>query len=159
LFQNLREQHGYTYGVYSRFGQPNDVSTFRVLTDVAQDHAGDAIQEILTELKRIRTEPISDTELTAAKGLLTGNFALSIEDPADFARQLTTRHLMGLPLDELNNYLTTLEAVTADQALTVAHQYINADQPIIVVVGNAILIKPQLEKLGQVKLIEATSLK
>jgi len=159
LFQNLREKHGYTYGVYSRFGQPHDVSTFRVLTEVSQEHTGEAIQEILAELKRIRTEKISEAEMTAAKGLIVGNFALAIEDPADFAGQLSSRQLMGLPVEELNSYLNTIEAVTADDALTAAAKYIVPDQPIIVVVGNAELLKPQLDKLGQVMVVEANSLK
>ena len=159
LFQNLREKHGYTYGVYSRFGQPHDVSTFRVLTEVSQEHTGEAIQEILAELKRIRTEKISEAEMTAAKGLIVGNFALAIEDPADFAGQLSSRQLMGLPVEELNSYLSTIAAVMADQARAAAAKYIVSDQPIIVVVGNAKLLKPQLEKLGQVTLVDANSLK
>lgn len=60
LYRNLREDKGYTYGVYSRFGRPNDTSTFRVVGDVSQDHAADAVQEILTELERIRSEPIAE---------------------------------------------------------------------------------------------------
>jgi len=97
--------------------------------------------------------------MTAAKGLIVGNFALAIEDPADFAGQLSSRQLMGLPVEELNSYLSTIAAVMADQARAAAAKYIVSDQPIIVVVGNAKLLKPQLEKLGQVTLVDANSLK
>ncbi|MCG3206784.1 MAG: hypothetical protein FOGNACKC_00383 [Anaerolineae bacterium] len=154
LYQNLREAKGYTYGVYSRFGQPNDTSTFRVLTDVDQAHAADAIREILAELKQIRTEDISAAELKDAKGLLIGNFALAIEDPADFAGQLSTRYLTGVPIDELNSYLQKLNAVTAAQARAAAEKYIDSDQPIIVVVGKAEVVKPQLEELGKVVMVD-----
>jgi zinc protease len=154
LFENLREDKGFTYGVYSRFGQPNDTSTFRVLTDVSQDHAGDAIREILTELERIRMEEIPAQEIEEAKGLLIGNFALAIEDPADFARQLATRRLTGVPIEELNSYLQNLEQVTAEEARVAAAEYIESDQPIIVVVGQAETVKPQLEKLGQVVVVD-----
>ena len=149
LFNNLREDKGYTYGIYSRFGQPNDTSTFRVLTSVDPDSAGDAISEILKELERIRTEPISVQELTDAKGLLIGGFALAIEEPGDFANSLATRYLTGVPIEELSDYLTTIEAVTAEEALAAATEFIDTDQPIIVVVGAAETVKPQLEALGQ----------
>jgi zinc protease len=154
LFNNLREEKGYTYGIYSRFGKPNDTSTFRVLSDVSQDHAGNAIREILAELQRIRTEELSAEELAAAKGLLIGNFALSIEAPADFAAQLATRYLTGVPVEELNRYLQNLEAVTAAGARQAAAEYIDSDQPIIVVVGNAALVQPQLEEIAPVVVVD-----
>jgi zinc protease len=155
LFTNLREDKGYTYGIRSRFGRPNDTSTFRVLSDVDQAHAADAVREILMELETIRTDKISDQELTDTKGLLVGNFALSIEDPADFSSQLSSRYLTGVPLEELNTYLQSLTQVTADQALNAAANYIDTEQPIIVVVGNAEVVKPQLEELGQVVVVDA----
>lgn len=155
LFTNLREDKGYTYGVYSRFGRPNDTSTFRVLTDVDQEHAADAITEILAELKAIRTEPIMDKELADAKGLLIGSFALSVEDTSDFAGRLSNLYLTGLPLEELNDYLPNIEAVTAAEAQVAAAKYIDSEQPIIVVVGNVEVVKPQLEKLAKVVMVDA----
>jgi predicted Zn-dependent peptidase len=154
LYTNLREDKGYTYGVYSRFGRPNDVSTFRVVGDVSQDHAADAVQEILKELKRIRTEPISEQELTDAKDQLIGNFALAIEQPSDFADQLANRYLTGIPIEELNDYLQNIEQVTAAEAQAAAASYIDSEQPIIVVVGNAQVVRPQLEKIDQVMVVD-----
>ena len=154
LFDNLREDKGYTYGVGSRFGRPNDTSTFRVITDVDQNHAADAITEILNELETIRTEEIPEQELEDAKGLLIGNFALQIEDPADFARQLSTRYLTGVPITELNTHLQRLGEVTAEEARIAAEKYINSDQPLIVVVGNADVLEPQLAELGPVVVVD-----
>ncbi|GAB4436810.1 MAG: pitrilysin family protein [Anaerolineae bacterium] len=154
LYTNLREDKGYTYGVYSRFGRPNDTSTFRVVGDVSQDHAADAVQEILSELERIRTEPIAEQELTDAKNQLIGNFALAIEQPSDFADQLATRYLTGIPIEELNDYLQAIEQVTAEEAQAAAAKYIDSDQPIIVVVGDAEAVKPQLEQLGPVMVVD-----
>lgn len=154
LYTNLREDKGYTYGVYSRFGRPNDVSTFRVVGDVSQDHAADAVQEILKELKRIRTEPISEQELTDAKNQLIGSFALALEQPSDFADALATRYLTGVPIEELKDYLQNIEGVTADEAHAAAANYIDSEQPIIVVVGDAEVVKPQLEKIGKVMVVD-----
>jgi predicted Zn-dependent peptidase len=154
LFENLRESKGYTYGIFSRFGRPNDVSTFRVLTNVDQAHAGDAVVEILKELEQIRTEPISEEEMEDAKGLIIGNFALAIEDPGDFASQLSTRRLTGVPIEELNTYLQEIEQITPEQAQKAAAQYIDSEQPIIVVVGNGEVLKPQFEEIGEVVVVD-----
>jgi zinc protease len=150
LYTDLREAKGYTYGIYSRFGQANDTSTFRVIGNVSQDHAGDAVQEILKQLTTIRTQPISQQELTDAKGLITGQFALSLERPSDFADALAVRTLTGVPIDELRTYVQSVQQVTAQQAEAAAAKYIVSDHPIIVVVGDASVLKPQLEKIGPV---------
>jgi zinc protease len=154
LYTDLREAKGYTYDIYSRFGEPNDTSTFRVISDVSQDHAGDAVQEILKDLQAIRTQPISEKELQDAKGMLTGSFALSLENPADFADQLAARDLTGVPIDELKAFLQSVQAVTAQQAQAAAAQYIDSQHPIIVVVGDASIVKPQLEKIGPVEVVD-----
>lgn len=154
LYRNLRDQKGYTYGVYSRFGRPNDTSTFRVLSDVDQARAADAIREILAELERIRTEPMPEDELADTKGLIIGNFALAIEDPADFASQLSNRRLTGVPIDELNSYLQNISDVTAEEAMQAAAKYIDTEQPIIVVVGDAEILEPQLAELGAVVVVD-----
>jgi predicted Zn-dependent peptidase len=154
LYLNLREDKGYTYGVYSRFARPNDKGTFRVLGDFNQESAGDAIVEILGELERVRTEPIAEDELENAKSKLVGGFALAMEDPSTFASQLAVRALTGVPIEELNDYLPTLEAVTAEEAHAAAEKYIDSESPIIVVVGNAEILKPQLEKIKPVREVD-----
>jgi predicted Zn-dependent peptidase len=154
LFVNLREDKGYTYGVYSRFARPNDAASFRVIGDFNQENAGDAVREILGELARIRSEPISVEELEAAKGKIIGSFALSMEDPGNFANQLAVRALTGIPIEELNDYLAAIGDVTVEQVQAAAEQYINADDPIIVVVGNADVLRPQLEEIAPVRVLD-----
>ena len=109
----------------------------------------------MQELETIRTEAISDQELAAAKGRLIGNFALAIEDPANFARQLASRHLADIPLEELNTYLQQLQQVTAAAALEAAATYIESHQPVIVVVGDAAEVRPQLTELGEVVVVDS----
>ncbi len=85
-------------------------------------------------------------ELAAAQGYLTGTFLREIETPVDLAEALAERYLTGIPLDELQRYLDHLEQVTKLDTLTAAARYIQADQTIIVVVGDAARLKPQLER-------------
>ena len=87
--------------------------------------------------------------------MLLGNFALALEKPGNFAGQLATRYLTKLPLTEFNQYAAKMQAVTAAQAQAVAKKYIDTNQPIIVVVGNAEVVKPQLEKVGEVVVVDA----
>lgn len=155
LFQNLREDKGYTYGVYSRFARPNDAGSFRVLGDFAQDSAGAAVEEILNELERIQDEPIPQEELAQAKGKIVGGFALAMEDYGTFADQLAVRRLTGIPIEELNDYLPTIKSVTAEEAQEAATEYIDSESPVIVVVGNAEVLEPQLEEIKPVVVVNS----
>ena len=44
--------------------------------------------------------------------------------------------------------------MTAEDAQAAANKYIEADSPIIVVVGNAEILKPQLEAIGPVRVVD-----
>ena len=154
LYMNLREDKGYTYGIYSRFARPNDVGSFRVYGDFDQAAAGASIEEILSELAKVRTEPIPAEEAENAKSKLIGGFALAMEDPGVYANQLAVRALTGVPIEELNDYLPTLEAVTAEEVQAAAVEYINSDSPIIIVVGNAAALEPQLEMIKPVVVLD-----
>ncbi len=149
LYKNLRVDKGYTYGAYSMYDGGNDIGTFVVATPVNQQHAGDAVSEILKELKTIQTQPIPESELSASKGKLLGRFNLGQENPFAVADALANYQMLGLPLQDYQNYRQKIEQVSQQDALKVAAKYISS-QPIIVVVGNTSIVKPQLEKLGRV---------
>jgi predicted Zn-dependent peptidase len=103
----------------------------------------------LQELKTIQTQPIPESELASAKGKLLGRFDIELEDPLAVAGALASYQLTGIPLEEYQNYRQKIEQVTKQDGLKVAAKYISST-PIIVVVGNASIVKPQLEKRGRV---------
>jgi zinc protease len=153
LNMNLRADKGYTYGVYSDLDHLNETGAFLISTDVDQEYTGEALQEILKEWETIRTQPLSAQELADKKGLTLGSLALTLEDPVNFASTLATYQLTGLPLTELESYQQGIEELTSADILKAATTYLS-DQPVIVVAGNAELLKPQLEPLGEVVEVE-----
>ena len=74
--------------------------------------------------------------------------------PATFANLLATNYLLGLPWETASEYIANIEAVTAEEVQQAAQQYLEAEQPIIVVVGNAEVIRPQLADLGDVIVVD-----
>jgi phosphopantothenate synthetase len=50
--------------------------------------------------------------------------------------------------------LQSLAGVSAEEAQVAAAKYIDTESPIIVVVGNAQVLKPQLEELGDVVVVD-----
>ena len=79
LFMDLREQHGYTYGVGSGFSLPRDLGEFVIEGAVRNQVVEPALQAILAEMEQMRSVPVPAPELNDAKSQLIGSFALRLE--------------------------------------------------------------------------------
>ena len=137
LFQNLREDHGYTYGAYSSLSQDKYVGSFNAGADVRNEVTDSAVSQILYEMERIRTEPVPSEELEKVKNYLTGTFALALEQPATVARFALNIARYGLPADYYANYLKSLASVTPDDITEMANKYIKPENCHVFVVGKA----------------------
>lgn len=145
VFMNLREEKGYTYGAYTRLDLKKLSGEFEATAEVRTPVTADALKEFFYELERIRTEPVTEAELADAKNYLTGVFPIRAETLDGLAALIVNQHLYGLPSDYLQTYRSNVSAVTADDVLRVAGQYVCPDRMAIVVVGDAAEILPQVD--------------
>ncbi len=148
LFMDLREKYGFTYGAYSRIGANRFQSTFDASASVRTPKTDSAVAEFLGQIKRIRTEKVSDEELKTAKALYNGSFALGLEDPARTATFASTILIDNLPAGFYKTYLQKVNAVTADDVMRVAQKYIDYDGARVVIVGNASKFVDGLKEAG-----------
>jgi predicted Zn-dependent peptidase len=136
LMQNLREKRGYTYGCYSSLEVDRYNSSVVVSTSVRTAVTDSAVVEILNEMERMRTEPVSKEELDLAKQFMMGSFGRSLEDPRTVARFALNTTLNELEPDHYRTYLKRLEAVTAEQVQQAAEAFLHPANASIVVVGD-----------------------
>jgi zinc protease len=145
LFDNLREKHGYTYGAYSSLNINPLVSSFEASTSARNAVTDSAITQIIFEMKRLRDEPVPASELSMVKNYMTGNFALSLENPQTIAAFAVNTERYKLPKDFYANYLKNIEAVTAADVQEMARKYILPEHSTIFVVGKASQIAEKLK--------------
>ncbi len=155
LFLNLREEKGYTYGVYSSFNPLKYPTPWSAGGDVRTEVTEGAMTEFMRELNRIRDEKVVADELEEQKRSIVASFALSLESPQQLLNYSITRKIYGLPDDYWETYPAKIMAVTADDVQRVARQYVNPQTQQIVVVGDAKKIKSILEKFGTVVVFDA----
>ena len=148
LFMDLREKHGFTYGAYSIAGSGRFQTTFQASASVRTAKTDSAVTEFINQIKFIRTDKVSDEELSGAKALYNGSFALNLEDPARMATFASNILINGLPADYYKTYLQKVNAVTADDVLRAAKKYFNYDNTRIVVVGNVSKMTGAIQKSG-----------
>ncbi len=155
LVQNIREDKGYTYSIGSGFSFPADTGTFRVSAAVRNDVIALTLEEVFKEIERIQTEPLSDEELNDARDGIIGRFALTLETYQDFVESVASYKIRGVEIERLSKWLGLINDVSKDDVLDIANTYIQPDNFVIVVVGDASVIQEQLESVGSVTLLEA----
>lgn len=154
LFTNLREDKAYTYGAYSNFGVDELNATFGASAKVRNEVTDSAITEFLYEIDRMKNEAVTDEDLIAAKASLSGSFGRSLESPASAANFALNIARYELPSDYYSNYLSRLEAVTAEDVMRVANAYMNGPLT-ITVVGKAQEVAGKLSAFGEVEYYDA----
>ncbi|MCK5571553.1 MAG: insulinase family protein, partial [Bacteroidetes bacterium] len=148
LYMNLREKHAYTYGAYCSLGSDELVGNFTVQTSVRNAATDSALTQIFYEIRRIRSEPVSDEELQRAKNYMAGSFVRSLESPGTVATYAINIERYGLAKDYYRSYLTRLEQVDADAVQIEAEKYLKPDRAAVVVVGKGEEVRSGLEQFG-----------
>ncbi|WP_257014088.1 M16 family metallopeptidase [Winogradskyella undariae] len=149
LFKNLREEHGYTYGAYSRLGTDRyGASRFNATAKVRNAVTDSAVVEAIKEINRIKTEPVDPQLLKDAKAKYVGNFVMALERPQTIASYALNIKLNNLPEDFYTTYLQKINDVTVEDIQRVANKYFKTDNLRIIVVGNGADVLGNLEKTG-----------
>jgi zinc protease len=156
LFLNLREEKGYTYGVYSDLTALRYPGPWRAGGSMRTEVTAQAVAEFFNEIRRIRDEKVSDSELADAKRAITARFALSLEQPTGVLAFAMVQKTYGFPPDYWDNYPGQIMAVTAEDLQRVARTYLDPDTMQLVAVGDADKIKPALEKYGPIEVYDST---
>ena len=148
LNMNLREAHGWTYGARSSVGSNRFMaSKFKANSQVRNSVTDSAVVEFMKEIKRIRTEKVSDETLNNVKAGYIGRFVMQVEKPQTVARYALNIETEGLPADFYENYIKKIEAVTADDVMRVMNKYVLEDNLRIIVTGKGSEVIPALERL------------
>jgi zinc protease len=156
LNQNLREEHGYAYGASSRFDMRLSPGPFTAAAGVQTDKTAESLTEFFNELTAIR-EPIGDDELAKAKNFLALRFPGTFETIGDLAGRLEELAVYGLPQQYFNDYMTSIDAVSAADVQRAARAHLGLDRLTVVIAGDLARIGPAVRalELGPVRVITA----
>jgi len=149
LNANIREQKGYSYGVNSGFSYGKGPGAFRAGGSIFTAKTDAALIEFMKELKGIVGEkPITDDELKTAKESLIQGLPQRFASVTAISQAITSLTLQGLPDDYYQTYAKNVSAVTKEDLLRVAKQYIDLNHLAIVIVGNRSEVEGPLKATG-----------
>jgi len=147
LNMNLREAHGWTYGANAIIGADKYVSKLKSASAVRTMVTDSAVVEFIKEIKKIRTEKVSDELLNNVKAGYIGRFVMQVQQPQAIARYALRIETEELPKDFYENYIRNINAVTPEQVQLAANKYFLIDNTRIVIAGKGSDVIPSLEKL------------
>ena len=145
---NLREVHAYTYGAFSGYAWRRGAGPFVVSTAVKSDVTAESAREILLEIERMRTDTISEDELSLATSYLGGVFPIRYETTDAIARALSALVAYRLPPDYFDSYRDKVRAVTKVDVLQAADRHLHPEELQLLVVGDPEVVRTPLEELG-----------
>ncbi|MEK6768264.1 MAG: pitrilysin family protein [Gemmatimonadota bacterium] len=149
LNQNLREEHGYSYGASSRFDMYRMAGPFRAYASVVTAKTDSSLIEFLRELRRVRDEAVPQQELDKAKAYIALGLPSEFETTAGSASQFLDLLGNDLPLDFYGTYVQRVNAVTAADVQRVARQYVDPEHFSILVVGDRSQIEAGIRALNE----------
>ncbi|HEV7340573.1 MAG TPA: pitrilysin family protein [Sphingopyxis sp.] len=146
---NLRETKGWSYGVRSRISGETDRLSWVAVAPVQADRTGDSIKELQKDLKSFLADKgVTKEELERTINGSVRELPGSFETSADVLAGLRQIVKFGRPDNYYETLPATYEAMTTAEIDAAARKALSTDDLVYVVVGDAAVVKPQLDGLG-----------
>ena len=134
LFQEIRERRGLAYSVYSFTSLYADAGLFGVYAGCAPGKVDEVLSLTRDELAKAAASGLTDAEVARGKGMLKGALVLGLEDTGSRTSRLGKGELLHPELLSVDEILTRVDAVTADDVAAVAAELLDC-RPSLAVIG------------------------
>jgi predicted Zn-dependent peptidase len=151
LNQDLREEHGWSYGARSRFGFNKGTGIFAAQAAVHTEHTGEALKAMLADMEQLARDGLTDEEVEKTRLIARGELVDSFESVEAASSRLARNAGVGLSPDHETKASLALDRATKDDLKKLARA-VDPSTAVIVIVGPRARIQPQLEKIGITKL-------
>jgi len=128
LMANIREDKGYTYGIYSYIQNHVQHSAWLISTEAGKDVALATIEEVYKEMKLLREEPIGKEELQLVRNYMIGGILGDLDGP--FQIMAKWKNIILNDLDESYFYesVAEIKTVSAETLMELANKYLHPEK-------------------------------
>lgn len=135
LMKNIREDKGYTYGIYSSITSLKNDGYWAISADVKKEFSDNAISEIWKELEIMSNELVDEDELERVKKYMLGSFMNQLNTPFDLIDRFKTIHYSGLDYSYYHQFIHTIKSIDAIKIQEMAKKYFALENLVTVKVG------------------------
>lgn len=153
LTEEVREKRGLTYGIYSSFVDMDKAQGFSISTSTENKNAGQILDLVRAEWKKMRDSDVTEKELSDAKSYMTGSMPLALSSTDAISGLMLALRLNGRPVDWLDGRKARIEAVTAQDIRRTAKKLLDPEGFTVIIVGRpeGVMATNKPEKLPDVE--------
>jgi len=135
LFQEIREQRGLAYSVYSYRDVYRETGMYGVYAGTMPGNFPEVLKIIEDVLDQLMDAGATEAEVERAKGHVRGSLVLSLEDSANRMSRLGKSELVRGEILSVDELLARVDAVTVDGVARVAADLLRPSGRVLTVVG------------------------
>ncbi len=135
LFQSIREEQGLAYDIGSYFNSYAETGNLVISAGVDPTHTQEAIQAIITELKRLCDTPVPVDELERMKAYVRGGVVLGLEGTQQVASWLGSQECLHNRVHAIDEVIASVNAVTTQDIQRVAQSCFASDWRRLAIIG------------------------
>jgi zinc protease len=133
LYTEVREKRGLAYSVYSTLVPLDSAALFMAATATRTEAAGQTLDLMLQEIRRIAENGPTPEELAKAKSYQKGSFPLRFDTSTKIAQQLALMQAEDLPIDYIDTRNGLIDAVTLADMQRVAKRFLDGGMLVTIV--------------------------
>jgi len=148
LFQNIRERQGLAYAIYSDLNPYRDTGCLSVYAGTSRESAAKVVQSIVSEFKKLKSEPVPQEEVQRSKDQLKGSLMLSLESSTARMSNLARQDMYFDRFYGMDEVIEKIEAVTAEDLQAMANDFFQTESIAVTVLGNLDKLKISRDQLS-----------
>ncbi len=135
LFQNIREQRGLAYAVFSGLSTFRDVGYLTVYAGTAKENVRRVIDLVIEEFRRMKTQLLAEEEIRRAKDYLKGSMLLGLESSSSRMSNLARQEMYFGRHVSMDEIAQRVDAVTREEVLEVANELLDSSRLGLTILG------------------------
>lgn len=127
LMSNIREEKGYTYGIYSYLQNHLATTAWMISTEAGKDVAEPAIAEVYHEMLKLQTEPVGADELMLVKNYMLGSILGDLDGPFHIIGRWKNIILNRVDASYFDESIQVIKTITPEELQQLAKQYLQPE--------------------------------
>ncbi len=136
LMSNIREEKGYTYGIYSQLSPQLQSGLLIIAGDVKSGYSLQVADEVRNEMKRLKDEPVGEDELTIVRNYMMGELLQLFDGPFACSEAIAKAIDMGVGINYFKEEQKSILTTTATELQEIANKHFDFDQLTTAIAGN-----------------------
>ncbi len=124
LMSNIREDKGYTYGIYSYVQNHLQSTAWLISTEAGKDVSEATVNEVYNEMKLLRDELVDDEELNLVRNYMIGTILGDLDGPFQIMGRWKNIILNGFDAEYFTKTIDTIKTITAEELQQIAKKYL-----------------------------------